>query len=431
MKKLLVIAWKEIALRFTDPLMLAFALGMPLVLAALIDLSFGDLVLSRGIADKSIPVGIVNQDRGGAWGNFGELFFSALSHTPDASTPTEDMPFELFSVQRIADETLARRMVEREELLAALLVPPDFSEAVAAERATVTVYVNGADSVRGVAFKSVVETLSNMITAGEVAVRTTVTAFRRYSRTRAELEAGRLDKVMEDLALAAARPASNPIKIQVITQSAPSTAIQLTRYLAAAITILFAGFAGLVGSAALLQERAQGTLQRMYVTPTRSGIILGGNALGTYLSGLVQMGVLVMGMAALETVLSNGPSRAPRLDVPGLLILILALIGAATGFGTIVAALARTFGQAVNYGGACLFLMGLVGGVFFPAQLFPRPFDVLSRLTFHYWAMDGYLQLALGNGLISILPHTIVLAAMGVGFFVAGNCLLRRRIEFA
>jgi ABC-2 type transport system permease protein len=429
-KKLLVIAWKEMTLRFTDPLMLAFALGMPLVLAALIDLSFADLVLSRGIADKSIPVGIVNQDRGGAWGNFGELFVSALSRPPDASTPTEGLPFELFSVHRIADEVQARQMVEREELMAALLVPPDFSEAVEAERATVTVYVNGADSVRGVAFKSVVETLSNMITAGEVAVRTTVTAFRGYSRTRAELEAGRLDKVMEDLALAAARPASNPIKIQVIKQSAPSTAIQLTRYLAAAITILFAGFAGLVGSAALLQEKAQGTLQRMYITPTRSGIILGGNALGTYLCGLVQMCVLAAGMVALEILMSNGPGRGSRLDLGGLLILILALVGAATGLGLTVAGLARTSAQAVNYGGASLLLMGLIGGIFFPVELFPTPFDVLSRLTFHYWAMDGYLQLALGNSALSILPHTIVLAVMGAGFFVAGNCLLRRRIEF-
>jgi ABC-type multidrug transport system permease subunit len=72
--------------------------------------------------------------------------------------------------------------------------------------------------------------------------------------------------------------------------------------------------------------------------------------------------------------------------------------------------------------------MGLVGGVFFPVEMFPRPFDLLSRATFHYWAMDGYLKLALGNGALSVLPHALILTAMGLVFFAAGNWLLRRRI---
>ena len=92
--------------------------------------------------------------------------------------------------------------------------------------------------------------------------------------------------------------------------------------------------------------------------------------------------------------------------------------------------MARTYTQAANYGLALLVLMGLAGGIFFPVELFPQPFDLLSRLTFHYWAMAGYLKLALGGSAISILPHVLILTTMGLLFFTAGSRFLRRRIEF-
>ena len=290
MKKLLVIAWKEITLRFTDPIMLLLTIIMPLVITALIDLAFGDFVLSRGVQDRSIPVGIVNQDQGGQWGNLGQIFVRAMIPDPDTSALPSDLPFELFTVREIEDERQARRMVEREKLIAALFIPPDFSQALASESATVEVYINGRDAVKGAAFKSIVETLANAISTGEVTVRTTVKGLLSNPRTRAQLESGTLNETIADLALTAAMPESNPIKIQRVNTVGQATQIQLTHYLAVAIAITFTGFTALVGSASLLQEKAQWTLQRMYVTPTRSGIILGGKTLGTYLNGLIQMG---------------------------------------------------------------------------------------------------------------------------------------------
>ena len=431
MKKLLVIAWKEITLRFTDPIMLLLTIAMPLVITALIDLAFGDFVLSRGVQDRSIPVGIVNQDRGGPWGNLGQIFVRAMIPDPDTSASPSDLPFELFTVREIEDEGQARRMVERENLIAALFIPPDFSQALASESAAVEVYINGRDAVKGAAFNSIVETLANMISTGEVTVRTTVEGLLRHPRTRAQLESGTLNETIADLALTAVMPESNPIKIQRVNTVGQATQIQLTHYLAAAIAITFTGFTALVGSASLLQEKAQWTLQRMYVTPTRSGIILGGKTLGTYLNGLIQMGALIGGMAALEWILNSGPGQTPsKINLLGLSMLVLSVVAAATGIGVAIAGFARTYAQAANYGRALLLLMGLAGGIFFPVELFPRPFDVLSRITFHYWAMNGYLKLASGGSAISILLHGLILAGMGLLFFTIGNWFLKRRIGF-
>jgi hypothetical protein len=172
MKKLLVIAWKEITLRFTDPIMLLLAIAVPLVIAAFINLAFGGLVLSHTIPDSKVPVGIVNRDRGGSWGNLGDIFVQATIPAPDEPALLSDPLFELFAVRQIEDETQARRLVERGKLVAALLIPPDFSEALATtESAMVKVYIDGREETRGVAFQSVVETLANMISAGEVTIR--------------------------------------------------------------------------------------------------------------------------------------------------------------------------------------------------------------------------------------------------------------------
>jgi ABC-2 type transport system permease protein len=135
-------------------------------------------------------------------------------------------------------------------------------------------------------------------------------------------------------------------------------------------------------------------------------------------------------MAAVERLLSRGPSQAAQIDPLGLLVLILAVVAAATGVGVIIAGLARTYTQAANYGRAILLLMGLFGGIFFPIELFPRSFDVLSYVTFHRWAMDGYLKLSLGGSAASILPHTLILAAMGLLSFTVGSWFVRRRIGF-
>jgi ABC-2 type transport system permease protein len=200
------------------------------------------------------------------------------------------------------------------------------------------------------------------------------------------------------------------------------------RYFAAAIAVLFAGFTALIGSASLLRQKAQWTLQRMYVSPTDPRIILAGTTLGTYLSILIQMGTLTIGTVGMEWAIGRRPSQDSNIDLLGLSLLILAAAMAAMGLGAMIAGLARTHTQAAVHGRMIVMLMGSAGGVLFPVQLLPRPLQALARITYQYWALDGYTRLALGGGPVNILPHLAVLGAMGLLLFAAGNWFLRRRI---
>jgi ABC-2 type transport system permease protein len=247
---------------------------------------------------------------------------------------------------------------------------------------------------------------------------------------RARLESGSLDEALAEIALAAAMPEPYPIGVRRLKSVGTSAHLELAHYLAAALAITFTGFTALIGSASLLQENAQWTLQRMHTTPTPSGIILGGKTLGTYLNSLTQLCVLMGGLMAWQWLRANGLELEPEVSLPGLAVLALAVAAASTGVGTVIAGFSRTYAQAANYGRALLVLMGLVGGIFFPVELFPKPVALLSRLTFQYWAMDGYLKLALGGSAASIVPHVVVLVAMGSLFFVIGSRFLRRRIGF-
>jgi ABC-2 type transport system permease protein len=436
MKKLLVIARNEIILRYADPVVLIFSIIMPFVIAALIYLAFGNVILGRSIPEARVPIGIVNQDRGSAWGNFGQLFVHTLIPDPARPALSASLPLQFFAVREVANETKARRLVEREELIAALIIPPDFSESLAVEHAVVEVYVSGRENILGMAFKSVVETLANAVSGGEVAARTTAQGLLANPRTRAEMQIGLLNDAMANLVYAAALPESNPIQIQSVPPVALLPQIKLAHYLAATIAIMFIGFTALMVSAAIFNDKAQWTLQRMYTTPTRPGILLGGKILGTYLITLIQLVALVGGMTIMEWLKGTnatdglGTGSPLGIDLLGLVVLILAVTIAAMGVGVVIAGLAGTYTQAANYGRAFLVLMGLAGGIFFPVELFPPPLDLLSRFTFQYWAMAGYLKLAQGGSATSILLHCLVLTAMGVLFFVVGGYSLRRRIEF-
>ena len=431
MKKLLVILGKELLLGLTDPITLLFAVAMPLVVTALIELAFGNLVLGRGVPDAVIPAAIVNKDQGGQWGNLGEMLSGIVISGTQVSGISDDIPFELFQVRQMEDEAQARRMVEREELVAALVIPSDFSETLSVERATLDLYINDRYILRGQAFQNLVHTLANMISTGEITARTTAQGLMAYPRARAELQAGQHDEAMTELVRVAVMPASTPIRVQLVSGVEQRHRLELAHYLAAAFAVFFTGFTGLIASASLLQERAQWTLQRMLCTPTRTGIILAGKALGTYLKGLIQIGVLLGSMTFVEGIKGGSRMPQPAIDPLGLFLLILALAAAATGFGVAISGLARTYAQAGSYGRGILVLMGLTGGIFFPVELFPGALQAISRATYHFWAMDGYLKLATGGNVITIMPHLLVLGAMASLFFALGGWRMWRREAFS
>jgi ABC-2 type transport system permease protein len=99
---------------------------------------------------------------------------------------------------------------------------------------------------------------------------------------------------------------------------------------------------------------------------------------------------------------------------------------AAAGLGTFIAALARSPESAEAMAPAVILPMSFLGGSMWPIYVMPPWLDVVSRLTFNRWALDGFLVIMTGGtDPAAIVRPVLVLLAMAVVFLTIGTRRLR------
>jgi ABC-type multidrug transport system permease subunit len=133
----------------------------------------------------------------------------------------------------------------------------------------------------------------------------------------------------------------------------------------------------------LLEERDRGALRRLIAAPIDSRAILLSKFLGTFLIGMLLLGVL-FAFAALVFDLDI----LSRLDT--LLVVSLATAGACTAFAMLVAAWARTDKQADGVSTLAILLMASIGGCWMPLMMMPEAIQVAARFTLPFWSLSGY-----------------------------------------
>ena len=69
--------------------------------------------------------------------------------------------------------------------------------------------------------------------------------------------------------------------------------------MAPGMAMMFLMFVVSQGGRSFLEERVQGTLPRLFISPTTLRQVLGGKVLGVYLTGMAQMFILVIASAVL------------------------------------------------------------------------------------------------------------------------------------
>lgn len=167
-------------------------------------------------------------------------------------------------------------------------------------------------------------------------------------------------------------------------------------------------------SAMFAYERQQGTLRRVLTTPTSKATYLLGTILGQVLMALVQMTLLLLfGIFVMKL----GWGREPF----ALLVLLLSAALAAAAFGTTMGTFVKTENQASGLSIMFGMVFALMGGCWYPLELFPPVVQNAVKVLPTTWAMQGLLDLVLrGRGLVEILPETGVLLGFAAIFFVVG-----------
>jgi ABC-2 type transport system permease protein len=187
-----------------------------------------------------------------------------------------------------------------------------------------------------------------------------------------------------------------------------------------AMTIFFAFFMGANSAESIIREDEEGTLERLFTTPTAQAIILGGKFTAVVLTLIVQVVVLL---------LASGLIFGIRWGRPLTVVLVTTgLIVVAAGFGVMLMSFVKNTRQTGPVMGGVLTLTGMLGGLFTSGvPNIPEVFDTVRLAMPQGWAMYAWELALQGEGVSQVLGPVAVTLGLGALFFGIGVILFRKR----
>lgn len=413
MKKLLLIGIKDLKLMFRDRAALTFMLLAPFLLTIGMGFVTGRFSGgSSGISD--IAVVIVNLDKAQLGNALVDLFNS------------EDLA-DLVEPSFLSDPAAARQLIENNQAAAAIIIPEGFTRSIIpAERTTfdanyeqpaavqIEVYSNPSSPTSAGIVKAIVDEFISRVEEGRTTGMTAMIQLVMsglVTPQNAESEASSLFQNTE-------QTENNAIKLIKNNQGPESVEFDLLSYFAPGMALMFLMYTVTYGGRSILSERAQGTLPRLMISPSRTSQILAGKVVGIFFMGVAQMGILILASSVFFQVKWG--------DASGLIVLILAAVFGATGWGMLITAFARTPKQVGSIGTAIMLIFSILGGSFISLDQFPPFMRTISKITPNAWGLDGFTTLALGGGLSNLAEPIIALLIMGAVLFGIAVFLFNR-----
>ena len=414
MKKVFLIGWKDVKLAFRDRAALVLMLAAPFVLTIGLGFITGRLSGSSSSGLSNIPVVLVNQDG------------RQLGNTLVSAFQSQDLA-SLVKPEIMDDPALARQHVDADQAAAAIIIPAGFTESIIpsgtipGETVQIVIYANPTRPTSVGVIKTIVDEFISQMEVGRVGGQVAVTQLVSAGLIRPQDAAQVGDRLGTQIGAQRAGAAQNNTAITLNSQTSGSEAIHFDplAYMAPGMALMFLMFTAAYGGRSLLSERAQGTLPRLLVSPTSTTQVLGGKTTGTYLTGAAQMFILILASALLFQLRWGDPL--------GVVLLVLAAVAGATGWGMLITALARTPAQVTSIGSALTLIFGILGGSFISMENMPGWFQALGKITPNAWGIEGFTTLAMGGSLADILVPIAALLIMGVVLFTIAVLIFNRR----
>ena len=395
MKKILAIAWKNTQLRFTGWSQWLTFLILPIVFTVVLAGGTG------GGGDNRVRLVVVDQAKSPLSADLVAALENSEAVRPDVLTLAK------------AESQLSDRSAS-----AVLVIPADFDLAHL-EQGSLPLELrqqpNNMNAI--VAERAVMAVIGRVGSAADVAAQSADAAEKiRPFATAADRQAYFAAALKQAQTLMAAAPdrvtevSGNTQDAIVYDPRANSSAGQLITWV----------FIPLIGISSLFAfERQRGTLRRLLTTPTRKGTFLIGTIFGQSAVALVQM-ILLVGFGILVMKLNWGSQPL------ALLVILVASILAAAALGTTLGTFIKTESQAGGISIMTGMVMALLGGCWYPLEMFPHFIQNAVKILPTTWAMQGLLAVVLrGQGLSAVLPDAAVLLGFAAVFFTIGVARFR------
>jgi ABC-2 type transport system permease protein len=389
MKKILAITWKDAIIRFSSPSELLFFIILPLVFTFL---------LAGGTRDEDprVDLQVVDEAKTSVSQRIIQELENSTAVNPDVVA--REQAQNLFDERRadvvlIIPAGMDIAALQDGSAEVELRQQPNNLNATVAERAVLTA----------------IRRVSSSISAAQNAVQ------QRESMQPFASEAEKQEYFETSLDLAQTIQAEAPERVSVVEGNTEDQVEYDPRANTSAGQLITWVFVPLFAISALFAyERQQGTLRRLLTTPANKATFLLGTILGQVAIALVQM-LLLVGFGILVMRLSWGR------DPLALFLILLASALAAAAFGTTMGTFIKTEGQAGGLSTMFGMVFALMGGCWYPLELFPPAVQNIVKVLPTTWAMQGMLDLVLrGGGLRDVLPEAAILLGFAAIFFSVG-----------
>ena len=219
---------------------------------------------------------------------------------------------------------------------------------------------------------------------------------------------------------AQARPLINIVQSVPQQDEAQEATPDLSQSAVPGFTVLFVFLAAQTTARSIYEEKKIGSFRRLVAAPLSKAELLIGKILPNFITGLVQIAViLAFGSLGLR-LLGLTPLPIEKALFGTILIAILLAL-CSSAFGIAVAAIARTENQISGLSTLLLWGMGLLGGSMVPLFILERFLGPIPMIVPHYWANRALDNLLIRRlSLPDITLELVVLLGFSLLFFAIG-----------
>jgi ABC-2 type transport system permease protein len=445
------IAWKDIRHVYRDIASLAMMFIAPLLLAGAIGSAFGT---GDNYSIAAVKTVVVDQDTGAGAGSpaAGAALTAAL---------TSPQMADLLDVTLADTPEAARAAVDEGDAAAAVIIPPGLSEALAGAgaggpaAAAVEIYkdpaLNVGPSIVAAVVDSVAQTFNGARAAASAAARLAVSlgmtdpaqiteiATKAAQAFAAAAQAGAAqggagqtgaapsgaaqpEVESSGAAQAGTAPTGAPVTLEARNPTiggADAKRPNVASQVLVGMMLFFMMFGASIPARSILDEHRQGTLSRLFTTPTPRSVILGGKYVAVFLVVLIQAAVLLVAGRFLLGADWGEPGPVAVLTLASALV--------AASLGLVTTAFAKTPGQAGAVSSAIFVFLGLISGNFMGTVTIGGAFAVARRVSPLGWLMEGWGNLLYGGSWGSIALQVAVALVYALVLFGIASFFFRRR----
>lgn len=356
--RIIAIAKKQLLSIGHDPRSMALMFLAPIMAMLIFGFAFGSKT-------KHVPVLIINGDKGQLTGNF-----------------IDNIDSELLDISLVPNIDDAKNQVQNGQKVAAIIFPESFSA----------------------------DALSTVTPQGQVQQPKGAKAEIYIDSTDQQLTSV-IPQALSDAGtkLLSTQKTISPVIFETIYAFPKAKDARYIDYFVAGVMVFaITVFTTLLTLLAFVSERANGTLDRLRITPATEAEIVIGNELAFGIIATVQ-GILLLSVAYfVYNILIVG-----SVALAGLLIILTAID--AQVIGVLISAAAKRESQAVQFLPFIIFPTFLLSGIFVPIQSLPNWLKPFSYVLPSTWSILGIRDVLLrGWGISHVWPHILILLGFAV-----------------